>query len=104
MLEEINAKQMLKPFLKNIQNYIKGSLDFLNKCQRETKDEFVISIFDVVRLYSIILNILGLHALNFLLINFSSDLYPRFPRLFIIADFALKDNLLIFASICYLQT
>ena len=97
---------MLKPFLKNIQSYIKGSLDFLNKCQRETKDEFVISIFDVVRLYSIILNILGLQALNFLLINFSSDLYPRFPRLFIIeaADFALKDNLLTFASSCYLQT
>ena len=65
----------------------------------------MIGIFDVVRLYSIILNSLGPQALNFFLTNFSSDLHPQFHRPFVIeaADFDLKNNLLTFASSCYLQ-
>ena len=42
----------LKPFLKHLKNYIRDSIDLLNKCDRNTDGNSVIATFDVVGLYT----------------------------------------------------
>ena len=41
-----------KTFLIHIKSYIKDDLDFLAKCSRENKWNTILTIFDVVGLYS----------------------------------------------------
>ena len=39
---------LLKSFLKHVKIYIRGSIDFLNKCDRNTNGNTVIATFDPV--------------------------------------------------------
>ena len=43
---------LLKPFLKHIKNFIRDSLDFLNKYPRDVDEDTEIVTFDVIRLYT----------------------------------------------------
>ena len=41
---------LLKPFLKHVKRYIRDSIDFLNKCDKNSDGNTVIATFDVVGL------------------------------------------------------
>ena len=92
---------MLKIYTK----LLKDSLEFSSKCQRETERETVIATFNVVRLYTSILNDLVVEAIDCFVTNFCNDLYPRIPKPFVIeaADFVLKNKTLTFGSRYYLE-
>ena len=47
---------LLKPFLKHVKSYIRDSIDFLNKCNRNTDGNTIIATFDVLGLYTNILH------------------------------------------------
>ena len=96
---------ILKPFLKHIKSYIRDSVDFLNKCQREVDINTKIATFDVVSLYTNIPHEFGLEALDYYLTNYPEDLNPKFNKNFVLeaADFILKNNICFFDKVYYLQ-
>ena len=55
---------LLKPFLKHVKSYIRDSIDFLNKCDRNTDRNTVIATFDVVGLYTNIPHTYGMDAVR----------------------------------------
>ena len=55
---------LLKLFLKHVKSYIRDSIDFLNKCDRNTYENTVIEIFDVVGLYTNISHTSGMDAVR----------------------------------------
>ena len=81
---------MFKPFLK--QSYVKSSLDFINKYQREPEHETVTTTFDAMRLYNSISHDLDLQVIDYFLTSFLNDFLPQFDKLFVIevADFIIK--------------
>ena len=83
---------LLKPFLKHVKSYIRDSIDFLNKCDRNTDGNTVISTFDVVSLDTNILHNFGMEAVRYFLLKYKEDIYPRFNIPFILEsiDFILK--------------
>ena len=87
--EAIDA--LLKPFLKHVKSYIRDSIDFLNKCDRNTYENTVIAIFDVVGLYTNISHTFGMEAVRYFLLKYKEDIHPRFNIPFILEsiDFIL---------------
>ena len=71
---------LLKPFRIHIKSFIKDNLDFLAKCSRENKWDTILTISDVVGLYSNIPNEYGLEAIEYWLDKFPESLDSRFPK------------------------
>ena len=96
---------LLKPFLKHIKSYIRGSINFLNKCGRIANGNVVIATFDVVGLYTNILHTFGLEAVRYFLLKYKEDIHPRFKILVILEsiDFILKNNICVFDDEYFLQ-
>ena len=91
---------LLKPFLKHVKSYIRDSIDFLNKCDRNTDGNTVIATFDVVGLYTNIPHTFGMDAVRYFLLKYKEDIHPRFNIPFILEsiDFILKNNTCVFDS------
>ena len=96
---------LLKPFLKHVKSYIRGSINFLNKCDRITNENVVIATFDVVGLYTNILHTFGLEAVKYFLLKYKEDIHPRFkiPVILESIDFILKNNICVFDDEYFLQ-
>ena len=96
---------LLKPFLKHVKRYIRDSIDFLNKWDRNTDGNAVIATFDEVGLYTNIPHTFGLEAVRYFLLKYEEDTHPRFNILFILEsiDFILKNNICLFDNECFLQ-
>ena len=60
---------LLKLFLKHVKSYIKDSIDFLNKCDRNNERNAVIATFDEFGLYINIPHTFGLEAVRYFLIK-----------------------------------
>ena len=82
---------LLKTFLKHVKSYIRESIDFLNKCDRNTDGNTVIGTFDVVGLYTNIPHTFGVEAVRYFLLKYKEDIHPRFNIPFILEsiDFIL---------------
>ena len=95
---------LLKPFLKHVKSYVRGSIDFLNKCDRNTDGNTVIATFDVVGLYTNMPQTFGMEAGRYFLLN-KEDINPRFNTPFILEsiDFILKNNTCVFDNEYFLQ-
>ena len=89
---------LLKPFLKHVKSYIRDSIDFLNKCDRNTDRNTVTETFDVVGLYINIPHTFGMDAVRYFLLKYKEDIHPRFNIPFILEsiDFILKNNTCVF--------
>ena len=87
---------LLKPFLKYVKSYIRDSIDFPNKCDRNTDGNTVIATFDVVGLYTNIPHTFGMEAVRYFLLKYKEDIHPRFNMPFVLEsiDFILKNNTL----------
>ena len=96
---------LLKPFLKHLKSDIRDSIDFLNKCDRNTYGNTVIAIFDVAGLYTNIPHTFGIEAVKYFSLKYKEDIHPRFNILFILEsiDFILKNNTCVFESEYFLQ-
>ena len=96
---------LLKPFLKHVKSYIRGSINFLNKCDRITNENVVIATFDVVGLYTNILHTFGLEAVKYFLLKYKEDIHPRFKISVILEsiDFIFKNNICVFDDEYFLQ-
>ena len=96
---------LLKPFLKHVKSYIRDSIDFLNKCDRNTDRNTVIATFDVVGLYTNIPHTFGMEAVRYFLLKYKEDIHPRFNIPFILEsiDFILKNNTCVFDNEYFLQ-
>ena len=96
---------LLKPFLKHVKSYIRGSIDFLNKCDRNTDRNTVIATFDVVGLYTNIPHTFGMDAVRYFLLKYKEDIHPRFNIPFILEsiDFISKNNTCVFDNGYFLQ-
>ena len=66
---------LLKPFIKEFKSYVRGSTDFLNKCQRDVNSNSKIVTFDVVSLFTNILHYLGLEGINYFFTTFPANMY-----------------------------
>ena len=89
---------LLKPFLKHVKSYIRDSIDFLNKWDRNTDGNTVIATFDVVGLYTNIPHTFGMEAVRYFLLKLKEDNHLRFNIPFILEsiDFILKNNTCVF--------
>ena len=85
---------LLKPFLKHLKSYIRGSIDFLNKCGRNTDGNTVIATFDVVGLYTNIPHTFGMEVVRYFLLKYKEDIHPRFniPLILESIDFIFKEQ------------
>ena len=81
-----------------MKSYIKDSIDFLNKCDRNTNGNTVIATFDVVGLYTNIPHTFGMEAVRYFLLKLNEDNHLRFNIPFILEsiDFILKNNTCVF--------
>ena len=86
---------LLKPFFKHVKSYIRDSIDFLNKCDRNTNGNKVIATFDVVGPYANISHTFGIEAVRYFLLKYKEDIHPRFNIPFILesTDFILKNKM-----------
>ena len=84
-----------KPFLKHTKRCIRDSVEFLDKCDRNTDGNAAIATFDVVGLYTNIQHTFGLKALTYFLSIYEEDIYPWFNITFILEsiDFIFKKTL-----------
>ena len=91
----------LKPFLKHVKTYIRDSIDFLNKCDRNANRNAVITTFDVVCLCTQT----WLEAIRYFLLKYKEDIHPRFNTSFTLKsiDFILKNNTCVFHNEYFLQ-
>ena len=64
---------LLKPFLKHEKNYIRDSIYFLNKCDRNLDGNTVIPTFLVVCLYANIPHLFRLEVVRYFLLKFPSE-------------------------------
>ena len=55
---------LLKPLMKPIKNFIRDSLDFLNKCPRDVDEDTEMVTFDVISFYTSILHEFVLEAVD----------------------------------------
>ena len=62
--------KLLKPLLKRIKNFIRDSLDFLNKCPRDVVEKTQIVTFGVISLHTSILRQFGLEAIDYFLTRY----------------------------------
>ena len=94
----------LKLFLKHVKSYIRDSIDFLNKCDRNTDRNTVIATFDVVGLYTNMPHTFGMEAVRYFLSKYK-DIHPRVNIPFILesTDFILKQNTCVFDNEYFLQ-
>ena len=60
---------LLKLFLKHVKSYIKDTIDFLNKYDRNNERNAVIATFDEFGLYTNIPHTFGLEAVRYFLIK-----------------------------------
>ena len=81
-----------------MKSYIKDSIDFLNKCDRNTNGNTVIATFEVVGLYPNIPHTFGMEAVRYFLLKLKEDNHLRFNIPFILEsiDFILKNNTCVF--------
>ena len=88
-----------------MKSYIKDSIDFLNKCDRNTNGNTGIATFDVVGLYTNIPHTFGMEAVRYFLLKYKEDIPPRFNIPFILEsiDFILKNNTCVFDNEYFLQ-
>ena len=84
----------IKPLLVHVTSYIKNSIDFLNKCKRETSENAFLVTFDVCSLYTSIPHTLGIEDIKYFLEEHPESIDSRFKSDFIIQDilFILKNN------------
>ena len=77
---------------------LENSIDFLNKCDRNTYENTAIAIFDLVGLYTNISHTFGMEAVRYFLLKYKEDIHPRFNIPFILEsiDFILKNNTCVF--------
>ena len=95
----------LKPFLKHVKSYIRDSIDFLNKCDRNTDGNTVIATFDVVGLYTKHTTHFWIGSSYYFLLKYKANVHPRFNIPFILEsiDFILKNNTWVFDNEYFLQ-
>ena len=60
---------LLKPFLRHEKSYIRDSIDFFNKCDRNANENAVITTFDVASLHTNIPHSFGLEIVMYLLLK-----------------------------------
>ena len=86
---------LLKPFLKHGKNYIRDSIYFLNKCDRNLDGNTVIPTFLVVCLYANIPHLFRLEVVRYFLLKYKDDFHPRFNITFLLESvgFILKKHL-----------
>ncbi len=84
---------ILKPLCKKVPSFLRDSVDFLNHLPENTKEESILTSFDVVSLYTSIPHDLGREAISFWLKNY--DIPGRkFSDSFVLEaiDIILKEN------------
>ena len=96
---------LLKPFIIHVKSYIKDSVDFLNKCKRQSSDSNLLVTFDVKSLYTSIPHEFGLEAIKFWLEKHPQSLHKRFSKDFILesSKFILENNTCTFNDEYYTQ-
>ena len=96
---------LLKPFLKHVKSCIRDSIDFLNKCDRNTDRNTVTATFDVVGLYTNIPHTFGMDVVRYFLLKYKEYIHPRFNIRFILEsiDVILKNNTCVFDNEYFLQ-
>ena len=96
---------LLKPFLKHVKSYIRDSIDFIIKCDRNTDRNTVIATFNVVGLYTNTPHTFGMETVRYFLLKYKEDIHPRFNIPFILEpiDFILKNNSCVFDNKYFLQ-
>ena len=96
---------LLKPFLKHVKSYIRDSIDFLNKCDRNTDGNTVIATFDAAGLYTNILNTFRMETVRYFLLKYKEDIHSRFNIPFNSESigFILKNNTCVFDNEYFLQ-
>ena len=96
---------LLKSFLKHVKTYVRDSIDFLNKCDRNTDGNTVIATFDVVVLYTNIPHTFELEAVRYFFFKYKEDIHPRFSIAFILKSiyFISENNTCVFDNEYFLQ-
>jgi hypothetical protein len=97
--------ELLKPFLQNIQSYIKDSFDFLKKLPKSVSENAMLVTFDVVGLYANIRHDLGIKAIEYWLHRFPEMKPERICNNFILEgiNIILTNNLVRFNEQNYIQ-
>ena len=75
---------LLKPFIKEVQSYIRDDIDFLNYIPENVNKNTLLVSFDVTNLYSNISHNLGLEAINYWLDKHPQLIHRRFNKTFIL--------------------
>ena len=105
ILGEPKCHLNLKPFIKEVHNYVKDSTDFLNKYKREVCKNAKIITFCVGSLYRSLPHNLSIEAKNYYLTNYETNLHLRFTKVFVSesVEFIFKNNTLTYQTKHFLQ-
>ena len=96
---------ILKPLCQHVPNFIRDSIDFLNKIPTNINEKTLLVSFDVISLYTSIPHDLGLTAIEHWLDKHRESLPRPFPKAFILEaiSIVLKENTFQFDDINYKQ-
>ena len=105
ILGEPECHLNFKPFIKEVENYVKDSTDFLNKYKQEVCKNAKIITFCVGSLYRSLPHNLSIEAKNYYLTNYETNLHLRFTKVFVSesVEFIFKNNTLTYQTKHFLQ-
>ena len=96
---------LLKPLLRNVESYIRDTVDFLNNLPEQLEDNVILATFDISSMYTNIDNDLGIEAIKYWLERDPEAIPSRIPKEFIIEGLklVLETNTFFFDGKHYLQ-